>query len=66
MYDVTKTFLSGPLAGLTITERTSVRFEAGKAYGNYRVEACAAADHLPDHWEEERLLAEMTEACRLS
>jgi hypothetical protein len=65
MFDVTKTFLTGLLAGLTITERTSVRFAAGKAYGNYRVEACAAADYLPDHWEEERLLAEMTEAYRL-
>ncbi|MGD9884089.1 MAG: hypothetical protein AB7U95_28660 [Reyranella sp.] len=32
MYEVTKTFSSGPLKGLTITERTTVRFEVGKIY----------------------------------
>jgi len=28
-YEITKTFLSGPLAGLSITERTSVEFVEG-------------------------------------
>jgi hypothetical protein len=43
MFKVTKTFLTGPLAGMTITETTSVMFEAGKVYrqcaggGSYRV-----------------------------
>lgn len=33
MYTVTKTFLEGALKGLTVTEQTSVQFEAGKVYG---------------------------------
>lgn len=33
MYLVTKRFVSGILDGLTITERTTVRFEPGKRYG---------------------------------
>lgn len=33
IYTVHKTFLDGALKGMTITEQTSVRFEAGKTYG---------------------------------
>lgn len=47
-FEVTKRFTAGALAGLTITEVTSVRFTVGKTYrecigtGRYRVEACRA------------------------
>lgn len=46
MYRVTKSFVSGPLKGLTVTETTSVKFEVGRIYkpcagaSAYRVEAC--------------------------
>jgi hypothetical protein len=41
MFQVSKFFLDGPLKGLTITERTSVRFKVGQVYGGgrYRVVA---------------------------
>ncbi len=45
-YAVHKTFLEGALEGMTITEQTTVRFEAGKTYGGgwsgsrYRVTGC--------------------------
>lgn len=32
MYLVTKHFVSGALAGLVVTEKTSVRFNVGKTY----------------------------------
>lgn len=46
MYRVTKHFITGPLQGLTITETTSVRFQAGATYAPcvgasaYIVESC--------------------------
>ena len=33
IYTIHKTFLEGALKSMTITEHTSVRFEAGKTYG---------------------------------
>ena len=36
-YNVTKHFVSGPLAGITLTEKTSVKFKAGRRYGDYIV-----------------------------
>jgi hypothetical protein len=49
MFIVTKTFLEGALAGLTIDDRSPVPFTAGKVYGGgwlrsrYRVDACREA-----------------------
>jgi hypothetical protein len=49
MFNVTKTFLTGNLKGLTIVDRSPVSFEVGKTYGGgwtgpqYRVEACEKA-----------------------
>jgi len=49
MFNVTKTFLTGNLKGLTIVDRSPVSFEVGKTYGGgwtgprYRVDACKVA-----------------------
>ena len=46
-YSVTKTFVSGLLKGITITETTPVKFEIGKVYkacagsSDYRIDNCA-------------------------
>ena len=46
MYRITKTFTSGPLRGLTITEETRVAFPVGHTFkpcaggSAYRIDAC--------------------------
>lgn len=46
MFIVTKTFIEGTLKGLTIEDRSPVKFEIGKIYGGgwtgskYRVDGC--------------------------
>lgn len=48
MYLVTKTFVSGPLKGLTITEKSRVGFAVGDTFkpcagaSAYRITACVA------------------------
>ena len=36
-YKVTKHFVDGLLAGITLTEKTSVKFEVGRQYGYFVV-----------------------------
>ena len=46
MYEITKTFTSGLLKGLTIAETTKVEFEVGKTYkpcagsASYKIISC--------------------------